>query len=671
MAGVGDLAELAIRVKFDDVGRATVALEGMTTAGRKAEAATDGLAGATNRHGAATVAGTRGMGVWAALQAESAGHVGNHSLAIGRLERALAGIVGHFVGANAAVELLGSGLLKFALGSVETVGLLGGLALMAVAYEKLTGEAKKAREEADKLIESLAKAIQLKGYGPGGSTVGEVEAANGRINALAAERYRLNQGLLESPRPGASPMAAQSLVHAQEIARAKIEDITNEMQDLRNLTAGGKSIVKEKVDDALAAEREKELARLRAIATEEKRKEALLKAYNEMMEKAYGGVLGIQGMTGAQRADWLASQHGRTMTDAESAGVRKLLGPGGDLGSFDAYGNWTGKGVSMPNVGLNDSLSAGGIKQRKKMGIDLSGGEDQGGGLFGGVAGALSQFAPQAIVTSLVTTGINFIASGFTDLASNMLSGGQAAREAALAMKTMKDNFLAAVAAFKHDDFAAALAQNQVAYDQLLKQLRDTTSVYDIITKGTGAYNASAADLAAQKVENDAIIKRQAGYAQEDLAVRGMRATGQGDAADLLAFREKQQREMQAAIDSHKDALYLNTLTTVQNSELLAYQNGLLSDALRNSPTGFYGIAGYAGDYATPRGPAYPTDPGVTVPTNPHVPNGRSSAPTTLQLVVDGRVIAQAVARSVDQFGASTSGAGSSRSAAFDRMPLS
>jgi hypothetical protein len=59
-----DFAELAVRVKYDDATKAAKALDDLTAAGQKAEQS-------TNRLGVSSVAQTRNMGAWAAIQAEA------------------------------------------------------------------------------------------------------------------------------------------------------------------------------------------------------------------------------------------------------------------------------------------------------------------------------------------------------------------------------------------------------------------------------------------------------------------------------------------------------------------------------------------------------------------------------------------------------------------------
>jgi hypothetical protein len=115
---------------------------------------------------ATTIAGTRGMSAWSAVQAEAAGHVGAHSLGLSRLERAFEEFAAHATGTNRVLALLASTMSRFALGSIETAGILGGIALIAGIYEKMTAAAREAKKAQDELITSLQKGNFQASLGP-------------------------------------------------------------------------------------------------------------------------------------------------------------------------------------------------------------------------------------------------------------------------------------------------------------------------------------------------------------------------------------------------------------------------------------------------------------------------------------------------------------------------
>lgn len=678
-----DFADLAIRTDYSSVDKATAALDRLTAAGQRAEQS-------ANRIGVSSIAQTRNMGAWAAIQAEAAGHVGEHSIAIGRLERALASVVGHFFGANSAVESLVAGLLKFSVGTLETVGVLAGLAAIVGFYELITADARAATKQVDDMTDALVKQARA---------AREATVAGRDDLKLIAETNQLTVRK-------ESGFGWRSMLTSVLTGRPAIDatDAENQSTRLANVQTGVERATdnytdawKKAEDDRTRKSEEEERKRLAAAnkATEEAIR------YREMMEAAYGGRLGIAPMTSAQRADWTRGQASLGMGDSERSALNKQLG-------FE----YQAPKFSMPNVQIGDSLTdlqkslekliisailaaeahkkfvdelvnarakLAYVKEQFRGGNILSGAQ---AGAESGVADALSQFTPQALTYKAVTSGLNFIAQGFMDMASSMLDGGAAAREYARALRQQTDEYAAAIAQFKHDDLAATLAQNSASAEQLIKQMEDLYGNVSAIIKAfqTGTLvnpQTRIDDIKAQEAKNAEIIKRNAGYALEDLAVRNERALGQGDAAGLLAFKEGQQREMQAAIDANRDATYLNTLQTTLNNELIAYQNGLLSTALRNAPPGFYGAAAYIGQYATPRS-ADPFGTGMPAPNSPINPTGGLTPPggsggrpvprdlTVNVMLPDGRVLTRAVVKDLDQTASASNGAGSSRSQALD-----
>jgi hypothetical protein len=304
----------------------------------------------------------------------------------------------------------------------------------------------------------------------------------------------------------------------------------------------------------------------------------------------------------------------------------------------------------------------------------------------------LQQLSPSSIAQGLVGGLVHQVDSFVSGLISNAVGGVRhtlfgsnseertAARLAADSAKALSLGLDAVTQSLGRNALGAAIDNLQIGLIGTLQAINTALPG----TKNEAARNAARAQATRQESEQEKQLRDQyaqsAKYASEDLAVRNLKAIGRTDEAGLLGFREQQQREMDAAKLSHPtdtkdvaqnyaDALYLNTLQTVLNNELLAYQNGLLSTAMRNAPTGFYGIEAYAGAYATPRGPAgYPTDSGSPVAQGAH-PNG----PITLvfkpgALVVDKNGMMNVVLEQIDQSASSTNGAGTSRSAALDRM---
>jgi hypothetical protein len=254
------------------------------------------------------------------------------------------------------------------------------------------------------------------------------------------------------------------------------------------------------------------------------------------------------------------------------------LGAGASAGSGGSGGSGgmlSGLGAQIAGQGLAGGL-AGGI-----VGYAV-------GGMTGSAAGgAITGAASGALTGAAVAGPIGALAGGLTGLVGGLLGGARAAREAAEAMKQLKKDYDTAVESFKHNDLGAALAQNAADAEHLRKMAEDIWGPLDKILKAVGLSSQqladALADVNAQEQANADRLKRQDALnkkdAQDSLQVRLLRAQGQGDAADRLAFDNAQAHEWQQAIIDNRDATYMNTLATVQAAERIAELNGTLQDA--------------------------------------------------------------------------------------------
>jgi hypothetical protein len=204
-------------------------------------------------------------------------------------------------------------------------------------------------------------------------------------------------------------------------------------------------------------------------------------------------------------------------------------------------------------------------------------------GLKAAATGLLEQFSPSALAQNLVGGIVNQVQGYISGLFTEAIGGirhalfgqsGQerdAQRQAEASARAMALQIDAVTKALSGDQLGAAIAALQI---QLISTLQAINTALPG-TKNEAERNRLRAEAAAQEQQQEARARHQdelnRRYAEEDLQVRNLRALGQGDAADRLAFQEQQQREMQKAIDDGRDATYLNTLATTQNSELLAY----------------------------------------------------------------------------------------------------
>lgn len=119
--------------------------------------------------------------------------MGQGALQTGRLGNQFAGLAGQLTGIHPIIGNVAGVLGNFAVGSALTVGVLGGLAAIALAYDVLTKSTREATKVQDEAVKSLLKSRHLKIVGGG---VGEnVLQARSKLNALLAEGTRLQKEL--------------------------------------------------------------------------------------------------------------------------------------------------------------------------------------------------------------------------------------------------------------------------------------------------------------------------------------------------------------------------------------------------------------------------------------------------------------------------------------------
>lgn len=172
--------------KLDAIKQARTEVRGI---GTDSEVAARQMASASTAQAEAnvtTVAGTKNMGAWAAMQAEAASHVGEHSLAVGRLEMSLARFSGTALGVSPVVEMLTASLSRFAFGTIETAGALLAVAGIIEAYKLFTAAATEAAAAQEKLVKAGEARWQ---------PVGLESAPAKEFNALLTERAELTKRL--------------------------------------------------------------------------------------------------------------------------------------------------------------------------------------------------------------------------------------------------------------------------------------------------------------------------------------------------------------------------------------------------------------------------------------------------------------------------------------------
>ena len=141
------------------------------------------------RHAGATAASTRSMSGFDAMVAEASEHLGEHSLALGRVEFALSGFADRALGVSHVVGLLGASLGRFALGSIEITAILAGIDAVVAVYDHFTSAAREATKAEEGLIKKFEEAERMK---LGGGAIGMTATAlDHKIEKLTKERDAL------------------------------------------------------------------------------------------------------------------------------------------------------------------------------------------------------------------------------------------------------------------------------------------------------------------------------------------------------------------------------------------------------------------------------------------------------------------------------------------------
>lgn len=100
------------------------------------------------------------------------------TLQTGRLGNQFANLAGRIAGLHPVVGNLAGVLGNFTLGAGLTVGILAGVAAVAVAYDKLTEASRKAMAAGDKLAESYNKVARISALGIGGQQLSDIQEIN-------------------------------------------------------------------------------------------------------------------------------------------------------------------------------------------------------------------------------------------------------------------------------------------------------------------------------------------------------------------------------------------------------------------------------------------------------------------------------------------------------------
>lgn len=263
--------------------------------------------------------------------------MGQAQLQTGRLGNQFANLAGHLTGIHPIIGNVAGVLGNFAVGSALTVGVLGGLAAIALAYDVLTKSTREATKAQDEAVKSLLKARHLKIVG--GATGEDVLQARNKLNALLAEGARLQKEL--DANRGVPILEGLTLekIQANQDAIHAVQQAIDSGNDSIAESANKATSSVVKLKDTYMDLRDA-AAKVNAEATK-----ANADWWRNYIERTGEALTLTQELNNAIMADR------PTLVEA-MRGLMPSIG-GGD----------------MPNVGINDGLTKEQIKTRQSMGI--------------------------------------------------------------------------------------------------------------------------------------------------------------------------------------------------------------------------------------------------------------------------------------------------------------
>lgn len=167
--------------------------------------------------------------------------MGQAHLQTGRLGNQFAGLAGQLTGLHPIVGNVAGVMGNFAIGAGLTVGVLAGLAAIALAWDKLTESTRNADKAQDEALKRLAKARELKALGPGGQTLADVHQARGELVNLLRRGDELQREL----------DANKGVLGLEEMTLGRIAENQEKIRNAQALIASGQKTVADAVTATL------------------------------------------------------------------------------------------------------------------------------------------------------------------------------------------------------------------------------------------------------------------------------------------------------------------------------------------------------------------------------------------------------------------------------------
>lgn len=362
-----------------------------------------------------------------------------HTLALGKINQAFEGLAVEALGVNSRLGSVAGKFLEFGAGSTTTLGILGGLAIVTLAWDKLTESERKAQAETQKAIDLLTDLRRKKLLGPGGETGDAVERAKA---LLPQERLTLDAKTRELASLGKDQLSIRALQLKEEIRQQK-----DRIAQISAIVSDGEDEVrrlKKEADDKTAQDRKdaqdkefndwkEHIQRIIDLAKNTKdpyqiwgdNTDAAKSRTDDLEKRGFGKAVLATDNSGrnaaadrlaagqkVDRYDFLASltRYGQQTAIAvtTAAHVAQVLK---EVTEQDA------KNAALRSIGANSALSL--------LGQSGAGGSAASGIIQAGISGASG--GPWGIAIS-----------GVTAFASTVIGSGRAAAQAALQMKALR-----------------------------------------------------------------------------------------------------------------------------------------------------------------------------------------------------------------------------------------
>jgi hypothetical protein len=125
---------------------------------------------------------------------------------IGTVRSTMASLTAMAIGTRGTLGTLGSAMLFFSFGNLVSIGIIGGIAALALGYRKITEDSRRTREEAGKALDRIREAAS-RAHRPLGQLSTDLQAMREQLTALAQPSLLERIDAILTRLPGVAPTA--------------------------------------------------------------------------------------------------------------------------------------------------------------------------------------------------------------------------------------------------------------------------------------------------------------------------------------------------------------------------------------------------------------------------------------------------------------------------------